>query len=110
MTTFNDREKDFEAKFKHDEELKFKATVRRNKLLGLWAAEHLGLDADAADAYARQVVEADFEEPGEEDVFRKVFGDLEAKGAGLSEHQIRRRMEELMTEAREQIMAEVPTD
>ena len=79
MTTFDNREKDFEAKFKHDAELKFKATARRNKLLGLWAAEQLGMDGDDADAYARQVIESDFEEPGEEDVFRKVFGDLEAK-------------------------------
>jgi len=110
MTTFDNREKDFEAKFRHDEELKFKATVRRNKLLGLWAAEYLELDAEAAGAYARQVVEADFEEPGEEDVFRKVFGDLEAKGTGLSEHQVRKRMEELMDEAQKQIMEEVPKD
>lgn len=110
MTTFDNRERNFEAKFKHDEELKFKATVRRNKLLGLWAAEHLGFEAEAADAYARQVVEADFEEPGEEDVFRKVFGDLEAKGAGISEHQVRKRMEELMGEAQKQVMEEVPTD
>jgi len=110
MTTFDNREKDFEAKFKHDEELKFKATVRRNKLLGLWAAEHLELDAEAADAYARQVVESDFEEPGEEDVFRKVFGDLEAKGAGITEHQVRKQMEELLGEAQKQIMEEVPKD
>ena len=110
MTTFDNREKDFEAKFKHDEELKFKVMVRRNKLLGLWAAEHLELEAEAADAYARQVVEADFEEPGEEDVFRKVFGDLEAKGAGVSEHQVRKQMEELMGTAQTQIMEDVPTD
>ena len=84
--------------------------MRRNKLLGLWAAEHLKLEAEAADAYARQVVEADFEAPGEEDVFRKVFGDLEAKGAGVSEHEVRKQMEELMSEAQKQIMEDVPTD
>ena len=110
MTTFDNREKDFEAKFKHDDELKFKVTVRRNKLLGLWAAEKLGLDADAAGAYARQVIESDFEEPGEEDVFRKVFGDLEAKGMGISEHEVRKQMEELMDTAQKQIMEDVRTD
>ncbi len=110
MTTFDNREKDFEAKFKHDAELKFKAMARRNKLLGLWAAEHLGMDGDDADAYARQVVESDFEEPGEEGVFRKVFGDLQAKNTGIDEQQVRKRMEELMGEAERQIMEDRPAD
>lgn len=107
MTTFNEREKGFEAKFKHDEELRFKVTARRNKLLGLWAAEQMGLDDDAAAAYARDVVRADFEEPGDDDVLRKVLGDFEAKSVESSEHLLRRRMDELMAEAKQQIMDEV---
>ena len=107
MTTFNEREKGFEAKFKHDEELRFKVTARRNKLLGLWAAEQMGLDADAAAAYARDVVRADFEEPGDDDVLRKVARDFEAKSVESSEHRLRRRMDELMAEAKQQIMNEV---
>ena len=107
MTSFSDREKEFEARFKHDEELKFKAEMRRNKLLGLWAAELMGITGDAADAYAREVIEADFEEVGDEDVFRKVHGDLSAKGLDVSEHQVRKHMEDLMGEARQQIMTEV---
>lgn len=110
MTTFDKREKDFEARFKHDEELNFKAKMRRNKLLGLWAAELLGLTGEDADAYARSVIEADFQEPGEEDVFHKVFSDLHEKGVDQSEHQVRRRMEELKAVARDQIMSEVPKD
>ncbi len=110
MTTFNDREKDFEAKFKHDEELKFKVTVRRNKLLGLWVGEKLGLDEGAAEAYAREVIEADFEEPGEEDVVRKIMADIEAKGADVSDYQLRKKMDELMAVARQQLMQELPKD
>jgi hypothetical protein len=106
MNTFNDREKTFEKKFAHDEETNFKITARRNKLLGLWVAEHLGLEGDEAEAYAKQVVRADFEEPGEEDVFRKVWGDLQAKELDLSEHRVRRQMADLMEEAREQIVNE----
>lgn len=106
MTTFEDREKGFERKFAHDQELKFRATARRNKLLGLWAAEKMGLTGDAADAYAREVVKADLSEPGEEDVFRKVRGDFDAKGVDQSDHQIRRAMSELMAEAVLQIETE----
>jgi hypothetical protein len=106
MTTFEDREKGFERKFAHDEELKFRATARRNKLLGLWAAEQLGLSGDEAQAYAREVVKADLVEPGEEDVFRKVRGDFDARGVGQSDHQIRRMMSDLMAEAVTQIEAE----
>ncbi len=80
MTTFDKREEGFEKKFAHDEELKFKAAARRNKLLGLWAAEKLGLTGAAVDAYAKEVVVADFEEAGDEDVFRKLRKDFDAKG------------------------------
>jgi hypothetical protein len=103
MPTFDDRQKGFENKFVHDQQLAFKAVVRRNKLLGLWAAELMGLKGDAADVYAKEVVKADFEEVGEEDVFRKIRGDLDAKGVQQSDHQIRRRMDELMSEARAQV-------
>ena len=99
MTTFDKRQEGFEAKFAHDEELKFRATARRNKLLGLWAAEKLGLSGEDAEAYAKSVVKADFEEPGEEDVFRKVRADFDAKGVDQSDHQIRRTMAELLAKA-----------
>ncbi len=82
MTQFGDREKAFENKFQKDQELQFKVTARRNKLLGLWAAAQIGLTDDAADAYAKEVVLADFDEPGDEDVLRKVFNDLSKKGLG----------------------------
>jgi hypothetical protein len=106
MTTFEDREKGFERKFAHDEELKFRATARRNKLLGLWAAEKLGLAGDEAQAYAREIVKADLAEPGEEDVFRKERSDFDAKGIAESDHQIRRMMGELMAAAVSQIESE----
>ena len=106
MTNFEDREKGFERKFAHDEELKFRATARRNKLLGLWAAEKLGLTGDEAQAYAREIVKADLAEPGEEDVFRKVRSDFDAKGIAESDHQIRRMMGELMAAAVSQIESE----
>jgi hypothetical protein len=106
MTTFEEREKGFERKFAHDQELQFKATARRNKLLGLWAAEKLGLAGDAAQAYAREVVKADLAEPGEEDVFRKVRSDFDAKGVEQSDHQIRRMMADLMGQAVQQIESE----
>jgi hypothetical protein len=105
MTTFDKRQDAFEKKFAHDEELKFKATARRNKLLGLWAAEKLGLSGAEADAYAKAVVAADFEEAGDEDVVRKVRGDFEAKNVAQSDHQIRRTMDELMETAIAQIKA-----
>jgi hypothetical protein len=106
MTNFEEREKGFERKFAHDEELKFKATARRNRLLGLWAAEQLGIAGDAAQAYAREVIKADLAEPGEEDLFRKLRADFDAKGVGVSDHQIRRQMAELMGQAVSQIEAE----
>ena len=105
MTTFDNREKGFENKFAHDEELRFKASARRNKLLGLWAAEKLGLAGDAAAAYAKEVVMSDFEEAGDHDVFRKVRADFDAKGVVQSDHQIRRTMDELMETAIAQIKA-----
>jgi hypothetical protein len=105
MTTFDKREEGFEKKFAHDEELKFKATARRNKLLGHWAAEKLGLTGAAADAYAKEVIIADFEEPGDEDVFRKLRKDFDAKGVKESDHQIRRTMQELLERAVAQIKA-----
>ena len=103
MSSMKDREEGFERKFAHDEEVKFKATARRNKLLGLWVAEKLGKTGADADAYAKEVVMSDFEEAGEEDVFRKVARDLAAAGVEASEHQIRRKMQELMSVAIEQI-------
>ena len=106
MTTFEDREKGFERKFAHDEELKFRATARRNRLIGLWAAEKMGLTGDEAQAYAREVIKADLAEPGDEDVFRKVRADFDAKGVDQSDHQIRRMMGDLMGEALSQIETE----
>jgi hypothetical protein len=99
MTTFDKREEGFEKQFAHDEELKFKAGARRNKLLGLWAAEKLGLSGAQAETYAKEVVMADFEEPGDDDVFRKIRRDFDAKGINQSDHQIRRTMDELMASA-----------
>lgn len=106
MTTFEDREKGFERKFAHDEELKFKATARRNRLIGLWAADKMGLSGDEAQSYAREVIKADLAEPGDEDVFRKVRADFDAKGVEQSDHQIRRIIAEMMVEAVRQIEAE----
>ena len=106
MTSFEDREKGFEKKFALDEELRFKSAARRNKLLGLWAAEKMGLSGDDALVYAREVVKADLEEPGEEDVFRKIRGDFDGKKIDQSDHQIRRAMAELMAEAVNQIEVE----
>ncbi|MBP5856141.1 DUF1476 domain-containing protein [Marivibrio halodurans] len=103
MTTFNDREKSFEAKFSRDQEHDFRAIARRNKLLGLWAAEQLGLSGDEAAAYALEVVDADFQRPGDDDVVEKVVGDLTSKGVDASEHLVRKRMEELLAEAVNQI-------
>lgn len=105
MTTFDKRKEGYESKFARDEELRFKAGARRNKLLGLWAAEKLGKTGDDALAYAREVVRADMEEAGDEDVFRKIRGDFDGGGVAQSDHQIRRTMEELMGEAIAQIEA-----
>jgi len=99
MTTFDKREDTAEKKFAHDEELMFKASARRNKLLGLWAAEKLGKTGAEADAYAKSVVMADFAEAGDDDVLRKVKADLDAANVSQSEHQIRRTMDELLARA-----------
>ncbi|MCH2095781.1 MAG: DUF1476 domain-containing protein [Rhodobacteraceae bacterium] len=103
MTTFEDRENAFENKFAHDEEMKFKAEARRNKLLGLWAAGLLGKTGDASEAYAKEVIVADFEEAGHEDVLRKVAGDL---GDRATETEIRAQMESLLRVAKQQLMDE----
>jgi hypothetical protein len=105
MTTFNKREEAFEQQFAHDEELKFKATARRNKLLGLWVAEKLGLNGAEADSYALSVVMSEFEETGEHDVVRKIRKDFDAKGVAQSDHQISRTMNELMAKAVADIQA-----
>jgi hypothetical protein len=107
MATFDDREKGFEGKYKHDKELEFKAVARRNKLLGLWAAEQMSLKGPAADDYAKTVVLADFDRPGDGDVLEKVMGDFKAKGIAVSELQVRKQMSDLLETARRQIMTEV---
>jgi hypothetical protein len=103
MTTFDKREEGFEKKFALDEEQKFKAEVRRNKLLGLWAAEKLGLSGDAATAYSKEVVAADFEEAGDKDVQDKVVNDLAAKGVAVTAAEVRVKMDELMAQAAAQV-------
>ena len=106
MTTFDNRENAFENMYAHDAEMQFKADARRNKLLGLWAAEKMGLSGDAADAYAKSVVIEDLKEPGDEDVFRKVSADLAGKGANVPEAELRRRMQSFLAEARSQLVSE----
>jgi len=105
MTTFDKREEGFEKKFALDEEQKFKAEVRRNKLLGLWAAEKLGLSGDAATAYSKEVVAADFEEAGDKDVQNKVVKDFAAKGVAVTAAEVRVKMDELMAQAAAQVKA-----
>ena len=103
MSTFNDREKAFENKFAHDEEMKFRAQARCNKLLGLWAAELMGKTGEDAMAYAREVVKSDFEEAGHEDVVRKVSGDL---GDKATDDEIRTKMSQLLVVAKDQLLKE----
>ncbi len=105
MTTFDKREEGFEKKFAHDEELRFKAYARRNKMLGLWAAAKLGLSGAEAEAYAKEVVVAELEGKGDESVFAKLRRDFDAKGVHQSDHQIRRTMDELLARAIEQVKA-----
>ncbi|MGL4323165.1 MAG: DUF1476 domain-containing protein [Beijerinckiaceae bacterium] len=105
MTTFDNRKDSFEKKFAHDEELRFKATARRNKLLGQWAGGLLGKSGADADAYAKSIIMADFEEAGDDDVLRKVKADFAAGGVDQSDHQIRRTMDELMAQAVQEIQA-----
>jgi hypothetical protein len=104
MTTFDDRERAFENKFAHDAELQFKAEARRNRLLGLWAAGLMGKTGAEADAYAREVITSDFQEAGEDDVFRKVRADLQDR---VTDDQIRAQMQALMAQAKAQIMQEI---
>jgi hypothetical protein len=103
MSAFDDRQKGFEAKYKHDQETQFKVTARRNKLLGLWAAEQLGLSGAEAEAYAKSVVAADFEKPGDDDVLHKIMADFSAKGVQVTEHALRKRMADLTQIARDQV-------
>jgi hypothetical protein len=107
MTQFNDREKAFEAKFQKDQELQFKVTARRNRLLGLWAAEQIGLDGQDAEAYAKDVVVSDFDEPGDDDVMRKVVGDLQGKGVDTDDATVRKQMDILLEKAKQQLADEV---
>jgi hypothetical protein len=103
MGIFDDRTKGFEDKFRHDQELAFKITARRNRLLGLWAADRLGLSGETAEAYAKEVLSADFEKPGETDLVEKLMRDFAAKGIGITEAQIRQEMHRLTIEARKQL-------
>ena len=107
MTTFDDRGKGFEAKYKRDQDLQFKVMARRNKLLGLWAAEKMSVSGADAETYSKEVVVSDFDRPGDEDVLEKVHGDLEAKGLGLSASDVRKEMERLLDVARQEIEAEI---
>ena len=106
MTTFDEREKAFEKKFEHDQELQFKANARRNKLLGLWAAGLMGKTAADAEAYAKELVVADMEKPGHHDVVEKLVKDLAAAGKPTEDHTIRKQSERLMVDAKAQIMKE----
>jgi hypothetical protein len=101
-TTFDKREEEFEKRFAHDEELRFKAIARRNKMLGFWAAEKLGLSGAGADAYAKEMVMTEYAE-GDHDVFKKIRRDFDAKGVAQSDHQIRRTMDELLEQAIKQV-------
>ncbi|WP_019173309.1 DUF1476 domain-containing protein [Pseudaminobacter salicylatoxidans] len=105
MTSMKDREETFEKKFALDEEQRFKAVARRNRMLGMWAAEKLGKSGEDAEAYAKEVVIADIEEAGDHDVFRKIRKDFDEAGIQQSDHQIRRQMDELLATAIEQVKA-----
>jgi hypothetical protein len=107
MATFDDREKGFEQKYKHDKELEFKINARRNKMLGLWAAKELGVPAGEQEAYAKSVVMADFEKPGDDDVVQKVLADFKLKGVEMTEPRLRKLMTELREAARQQVMTEI---
>jgi hypothetical protein len=104
MTTFDDREKGFEAKFAHDQEMQFKIVARRNKLLGLWAARQMGLSEVEAETYASEVIRAEFEEAGDEEVVKKLLGDLTSAGVDCDETRIRQALEHKQVEARRQMM------
>ena len=104
MSMFEDRAKGFEAKYQHDQELQFKVMARRNRLLGRWAAVQLGLEGEATDVYAKTVVLADFERPGDDDVLQKVLKDLTAKGVAVSAATVRAEKDRLLVVARDQVM------
>ena len=106
MSGIDDRRKGMEAKLHHDDELRFKVNNRRNKLLGLWLAEQFGLEGDEANEYAKTVVLSDFEEPGDDDVVRKVMADIEAKSASIDEPAVRKQMQTLLETAKDQIFSE----
>jgi hypothetical protein len=106
MPTFQDREKEFEARFKHDEELRFKVTARRNRLVGLWAAERMGLAGDAAEAYAKSVVAAEFGKGGDKHVVEKLVADLAAKGHAITAAQVQFELDHFAERAKQQLMAE----
>ncbi|MFQ5785331.1 MAG: DUF1476 domain-containing protein [Alphaproteobacteria bacterium] len=106
MTTFDKRKDEAETRFKHEEELKFKATARRNKLFGLWVAEQIGLTGDSAESYAREVVVADFDRPGDDDVVEKVMKDLADNAVDIPENRLRKEMDRFMAIAREQVQSE----
>ena len=105
MTTFDNREKDFEARFKHDQELQFKVTARRNRLLGMWAAERMALSGDAAQAYAREVVNAEFH-GGDRNVIDKLVADLAAKGQQVTAAQVKFELDHFAEQAKQQVMQE----
>ena len=107
MASFDDRKKSFERKFEHEQELQIKVTARRNRLLGMWVAGELGLPEDQHEAYAKEVVMSDFEKPGDSDVVEKILADCSEKGVEMSEHRLRKHMDELMAIARDQIMNEL---
>jgi hypothetical protein len=107
MSTFDEREKAFERKYEHDQELQFKTQSRRNKLLGLWAAGLMGKTGDEAESYAREIVVADFEKPGHHDVIERLVRDLAAAGKPTEAHTILKQSERLLTEARRQVMTEL---
>ncbi len=109
-SSLDDRGKGFEAKYRHDQETQFKIMARRNKLLGLWAADRMQITGADADAYAREVVVADFDEPGDDDVLRKVLADLGAKHVDVDKLRLRKEMDRLMEVAREQILVEANPD
>lgn len=104
--SFEERRKGFESKWAHDEEFQFKVTARRNKLLGQWAASELGLKGTETEAYAKAVVQTDLGEPGKHDVFRKIRADFDAKNVAVSDHLIRKKMDDLLAVAGEQVMSE----
>jgi hypothetical protein len=106
MPTFEDREKEFEARFKHDEELRFKVTARRNRLLGLWAAGKMALSGDNAEAYAKTIVAAEFDKGGDKHVIEKLVADLAAKGQSVTAAQVQFELDHFASQARQQLMSE----